>query len=352
MNSFTNVGGKIVFQEDQAKRYGNSSLLHIECTKCKQKVYLQTSGNSSENWNASSAVDVNHRMVYSAFEIGVGREAIATLCEIFNMPPPCSKNLWTKHSEILFEAHKKAIASRMEAAKLRVEEYYHDSIPVAKQNSDHIDIAVSYDGTWSKRGYTANFGIGFVISVDTGEVIDYDFESKVCATCLERKEQYNEEEFARWFEGHKDECTQTHSGSSGSMECSIAKKIWDRSRTQKLRYKFMVCDGDSKAYHTIWDTYGCCDVCEKWEKAKKQSNEYKEWIKSSDYQKWKEGHDSGEITCARVMKLDCIGHVQKRMGSHLRELRKKNSGAKLADGKPIAGRKHRLTDKTIDKLQT
>ena len=183
-------------------------------------------------------------------------------------------------------------------------------------------------------------------------MIDYDFESKVCLACQKRKEQCSEEEFERWFEGHKDDCSQTHSGSSGSMECSIAIKIWERSCDQKLRYKFMVCDGDSKAYHSIWDTYGCCRDCHKWENVKKQSKEYKELVKSSEYRKWKEDHDCGEISCSRVMKLDCIGHVQKRMGSHLRELRKRNSGKKLADGKPIAGRKHRLTDKAIDKLQT
>ena len=39
------------------------------------------------------------------------------------------------------------------------------------------------------------------------------------------------------------------------------------------------------------------------------------------------------------------------MGSHLRDLRKTFTGCKLADGLPIAGTKHRLTDKTIDKLQ-
>ena len=50
------------------------------------------------------------------------------------------------------------------------------------------------------------------------------------------------------------------------------------------------------------------------------------------------------------MKLDCIGHVQKRAGTALREFRKKIAG-KLKDGLPVGGRKHRLTDSCIDKLQ-
>ena len=102
-----------------------------------------------------------------------------------------------------------------------------------------------------------------MISVDTGEVLDYDFKSKLCMECTRRREMYGEEsdEYKAWFDGHKDKCTRTHTGSSGSMECSIAKKIWARSLDYKLKYKFIVCDSDSKAYNSVWDTYGCCDDC-------------------------------------------------------------------------------------------
>ena len=43
-----------------------------------------------------------------------------------------------------------------------------------------------------------------------------------------------------------------------------------------------------------------------------------------------------------VEKLECIGHVQKRVGTRLRNLKKKNKGL---------GGKGKLTDKKIDKLQ-
>ena len=39
-------------------------------------------------------------------------------------------------------------------------------------DDDVLDVAVSYDGTWQKRGHTWNHGIGAVISVETGEVLD------------------------------------------------------------------------------------------------------------------------------------------------------------------------------------
>jgi hypothetical protein len=69
--------------------------------------------------------------------------------------------------------------------------------------SDVAEIAVSYDGTWSKRGYTANFGVDFIISVETGEVLDYDFESKLCMEYATAKKDLGEDssEFDMWFRG-------------------------------------------------------------------------------------------------------------------------------------------------------
>jgi hypothetical protein len=49
-------------------------------------------------------------------------------------------------------------------------------------------------------------------------------------------------------------------------------------------------------------------------------------------------------------KLECIGHVQKRVGSRLRKLKNSKKGVKLSDGKGLAGR-GRLTDGKIDILQ-
>ena len=49
-------------------------------------------------------------------------------------------------------------------------------------------------------------------------------------------------------------------------------------------------------------------------------------------------------------KLECIGHVQERIGSRLRKLKTSKKGLKWANGKGLAG-KGRLTDSKIDVLQ-
>ncbi|GFU51715.1 uncharacterized protein TNCV_1213451 [Trichonephila clavipes] len=50
-----------------------------------------------------------------------------------------------------------------------------------------------------------------------------------------------------------------------------------------------------------------------------------------------------------IQKIECVGHVQKRMGTRLRKLKLVYSKKKLSDGKTIGG-KGRLTDSLIDKL--
>ena len=89
------------------------------------------------------------------------------------------------------------------------------------------------------------------------------------------------------------------------MEPTGLVKPFQRSLNDDIIYKYLVSDGDSKAHSLI--------------------------LKAQPY---------GEI---EVEKKDCIGHVQKRMGSALRNLKTKYRGQKLSDGKTIGGQK-RLTD--------
>ena len=52
-----------------------------------------------------------------------------------------------------------------------------------------------------------------------------------------------------------------------------------------------------------------------------------------------------------VQKIECVGHVQKRMCTRLRKLKASMKGKKLSDGKTVFG-KGRLTDTQIDKIQS
>ncbi|GFW22285.1 uncharacterized protein TNCV_1430391 [Trichonephila clavipes] len=97
------------------------------------------------------------------------------------------------------------------------------------------------------------------------------------------------------------------------MEVEGALRIFNRSEVlHNLRYTQYLGDGDSKAY-----------------KAVLESKPYKD---------------------VNIEKLECVGHVEKRMDTRLRALKLKLKGKKLEDKKSLGGR-NRLTDAEIDKLQ-
>ena len=195
-------------------------------------------------------------------------------------------------------------------------------------------VSVSFDSTWEKRGFTSNHGVGFVISTDTGKVLDYAVISKACNACKINQKRLSQEELELWRRDH--DCVGGYEGSSPSMETECARTLWNKSRDHGLEYRFMVSDGDSKAYNSVWDVYGVCGDCNKYEQMEKSSPEYIKWKNSPEYKKWENDHLSGEAGCHRVVKLDCVGHVQKRIGKALRDVQQQKG--KLSDGKPVGGR--------------
>ena len=85
-------------------------------------------------------------------------------------------------------------------------------------------------------------------------------------------------------------------------------------------------------------------------------------VNSASYQTWKTEHEESNVDCSRVMKLDCIGHVQKRMGTALRELKRErwmmeNQFVEEATGfrtRPLASSKNimvRLSEEQSTEMQ-
>ena len=98
------------------------------------------------------------------------------------------------------------------------------------------------------------------------------------------------------------------------MEVQGAVDLWTRSEEKyNLRYVTFIGDGDCKGYQAVANNSPYGAECE-------------------------------------VEKEECVGHVQKRVGTRLRDLKKRLGTKKLTDGKPIGGQ-GRLPDRMIDLLQ-
>ncbi|CAH3152730.1 unnamed protein product [Pocillopora meandrina] len=165
--------------------------LSVECSSCLEATPLKTSDTITKK---GQSFDVNRRAVYHSLETGGGYEGLVTFCSIMNMP--ClSLPAYYRQVDTILEALEAEAKDEMTQAGIRVREY------ILKEsgdevNDDVVDAAVSFDGTWAKRGFTSLTGVVFVISVDTGEVLDYHVLSKECRKCtMKRSQCQTDEEF-------------------------------------------------------------------------------------------------------------------------------------------------------------
>lgn len=153
---------------------------------------------------------------------------------------------------------------------------------------------MSCDGTWQRHGCIT------AISINTGKVLDCETLSQFCRICNKLSKMSKDLMYEK--EKVEDICSKNHVGLSASMESVGVKRIFEQSQTLRgLQYSDYYGDGDSKGHLSVQNIYG---------------------------------ENS-------VKKLECIGHIQKRVGTRLHKLKKKTSQLK---GKG-------LTDLFIDKLQ-
>jgi len=137
--------------------------------------------------------------------------------------------------------------------------------------------------------------------------------SKTCKECTVWRGKEGTEEFRDWWEGHQHRCEANHLGISGSMDATGLLAIYQHSvEDYSLQHTEFLGDGDSKAHKLIVEEEVFGDKA--------------------------------------VTKLECVGHVQKRMGSRLHSLKKRLGQTRLDDGKSIGGT-GQLTLSTINKLQ-
>ena len=283
---------------DMRKKHGYSHYIVLECSSCEWKHCFHTSKKQGQSH------EVNLRALLAFREIGKRHSAMTTFNKVLNMPPPLRRDNYNKIlNKKLLPVVKQCADDSMLTTAIKVKE-------AVKNESGECGISI--DGTWQKRGYSSHNGVVTAISLDTKKCLDVEILSDKCQQCTKWNMKKDDPSYQEWKATHQ--CKINHAGSSGSMETAGALKIFERSViTRGLRYKDMLGDGDSSTYSHI--------------------------LESKPY-----GED------CLPNKLECIGHVQKRVGSQLRKLKTSNKGRKLSDGKGISG-KGRLTDGKIDILQ-
>ena len=225
-----------------------------------------------------------------------------------DLPKPVSKPSFHKHQKALAQAARCVAEKSRNAAATEL---------LAEDDSGQI--AVTYDGTWQRRGYSSLNGVFTAIAWSTGKVVDVHTSAKYCHQCAVWNAKLDKKSISTaqhevWQSQHVEVCSANTICSSPGMESEAAKILWCRSVARRgLQYVTYIGDGDCKGH--------------------------KEVCAAKPY---------GDLV---VQKEECVGHIQKRVGKALRDIKKSMKGQKLSDGLTTGG-VGRLTDKMIDKLQT
>ena len=96
---------------------------------------------------------------------------------------------------------------------------------------DVVDLTITCDGPWGRRGFVAYYGVLSVLSWETGQVLNVVVLSKSCKVCKEAKHSMGSEskEFLDWMAKHQESCNSNYTGSSPVMEAERGSVLWDGS---------------------------------------------------------------------------------------------------------------------------
>ena len=316
---------QVQLKENANARNGFVASLCLTCLGCgfEHKFYtsprvrptpsMSQDGNDNEKRSHKTMFDLNARMALAFRDNGRGLAAMTTFCGGLNMPPPMNASSFSEINKKLKNAAEAVATDSMNRAAAEVREdsgsTSSSSVPVA------VNTTAMFDGTWQKRGHSSLTGAVTCISPKNSKILQYHAMNKTCTACSKKKNaDMNSDAYEMWLAEHSPHCGKNYEGSAPAMEPAGVKQIFNKSVEERgLRYVNYIGDGDTKSFKMVADSKPYGD----------------------------------EIT---ITKKECVGHVQKRVGKALRDLKKNSGRSKLSDGKTMGGR-GRLTDKEIDQLQ-
>ncbi len=300
--------GGIDFELEDSKQCGFAKFGLLSCSKCHTTIgedfLCQRVGNTS---SSRSPFEINLLSTLAFRGIGCGYSAMKEWSGTMNLSHCMSQNAFSHCQEKINVASKETFDSMKDTTLKKLHEEY-EKVGTLPDEDGVLDIGVSFDGSWHRRGHSSHTGIATVIDLRTGLLIDYEILSNFCSKC--KIAEGNGTATAEWKQKHSVNCLKNFDGSANAMEAECARRLWSRSLDQfKLRYTTMLCDGDSKSYDAVSSPqlYG------------PEKN---------------------------IDKEDCINHISKRMGTALQKF----VATEKAKGESIAG-KGKLTQQKIMKIQ-
>lgn len=283
-----NCNSDITFRERNPRGLGFKII--IACPNCPEVVIPSCK-------YIRNAYEINRRIVLAMRLVGVGLNGIMKFCAFMELPRPVFQSFYDKLVDMISIATSAVRDSSLKKAAQKEKK-------MTEEHGQSAGITVSGDGSWRKRGFSSLFGITSLIGWFSGQIVDVEVKSKYCKSCEQWKKKLDTCDYDEWHKTHADVCKANHEGSSGKMEVDAVIEMFHRSKDlHDLKYSSYIGDGDSKTFKGIID-----------------SEPYEDLV---------------------VQKKECISHVQKRMGTRLRNLKKSSKNL---------GGKGKLSAKLIDEL--
>lgn len=226
------------------------------------------------------AYEINRRIILAMRLLGIGLNGVEKFCAFMDLPRPIFHSFYDKLIQTISVATETVCQQSMETAA-------QEEKAKCIENKQLNGITVSGDGTWRKRGFSSLYGLVTLIGWFTGKVIDILVKSKYCKVCEYWEKKAHTEEYAEMGrKTHTNQCQVNHEGSAGKMEVDAVVEMFKRSETlHQVKYINYIGDGESKTFKDILDAEPYANFT--------------------------------------VVKKEYIDHVQKRMGTRLRNLKKK-----------------------------
>ena len=112
------------------------------------------------------------RAIIALRENGNGYAGLESVCGYVNLVPPMNVNSFNKSMGDIISSYKQCAEDSMNSAAENVRQMNNE---ITVDNEKIVDIVVSSDGAWQKRGHDSLNGVVTIIQNDVGQCIDYSF---------------------------------------------------------------------------------------------------------------------------------------------------------------------------------
>ncbi|KAE8742066.1 hypothetical protein FOCC_FOCC012393 [Frankliniella occidentalis] len=277
------------------KRKGSAVKVIMSCPDCSEK-FSETfnSARVAEEESSRPPFEINRKLDDAFVSTGNGHAAMQRFGAVVGLNIMDSRSYANHLRKVSLIVSADVLSKEvLQKSRETVRNHYIERDP-SLADQEVIDIDVSFDGSWHRRGFSSLYGIAAVIDIATGLIVDY--------MCILTATDLGEDtpEYKEWYEGQiqSGECNINYQGSSGGMEVEAAVILAGRSvEKAKFRYLPILGDGDAKSISAI-----------------NKAKPYGEGVE--------------------VKKEECVNHINKRLGNALREAVNKST----ARGEKLGGR--------------